>query len=280
MSTHIWINGRVLPVAEARISPFDHGFLVGDGVFETLVARGGSPFTATRHWRRLVASCETVGLTAPSLELCLTAIQEAMQANAMLDARLRITVTSGDGPLGSDRGNSPPTITVAATPLKPWPPVETAVTVPWTRNERGALTGVKSTSYGENARALAWAKERGAGEALFFNTRAELCEGTGTNVFIIEDGVVKTPPLSSGCLAGVTRALVLEACAAAQIPHAEVDLPASVLKTCEEAFLTSSTRDVHPLAAIDGRVLPGEKGALTLRVAHAFHGFIAGRDDP
>lgn len=280
MSTHIWINGRVLPLAEARISPFDHGFLVGDGVFETLVARGGRPFTATRHWRRLVASCETVGLTAPSLELCLTAIQEAMQANAMLDARLRITVTSGDGPLGSDRGNSPPTITVAATPLKPWPPVETAVTVPWTRNERGALTGVKSTSYGENARALAWAKERGAGEALFFNTRDELCEGTGTNVFLIEDGVVKTPPLSSGCLAGVTRALVIEACADAGIPCVETALSAADLSGCAEAFVTSSTRDVHPLARVDTRTLPGVEGVVTARVAEAFRAYVAGRDDP
>lgn len=277
---HIWINGRILPLDEARISPFDHGFLVGDGVFETLVARNGKPFTAVRHWDRLVRSCDAMGITAPPFELFIAAIADVMDANQLRDARLRITVTSGDGPLGSDRGHGAPTITVVATPLKPWPPTETAVTVEWTRNERGGLAGIKSTSYGENARALASAKARGAGEALLANTRGELCEGTGTNLFIIEGTTVKTPPLSSGCLAGVTRALVIEACQAAHIAVYEVAMPLSILQTCDEAFLTSSTRDVHPLAAIDGRRLPGLDGLITRRVADAFRSYIAGRDDP
>lgn len=276
----IWLNGQLVELAEARISPLDHGFTVGDGVFETLVARGGKPFAAVRHWRRLVSSCAAVGLTAPSFESCIAAMQSVMEANQLRDARLRITVTSGEGPLGSDRGQRPSTMTVAATALHAWPAVETAITVPWTRNERGALAGVKSTSYGENARALAHAKSLGAGEAIFANTRGELCEGTGTNIFLIEQGIVKTPPLASGCLAGVTRALVLEACAAAGIACEESTLPLAALQTCEEAFLTSSTRDVHPLARIDDRVLPGESGGLTLRVARAFRDYIAGRDDP
>jgi branched-chain amino acid aminotransferase len=154
------------------------------------------------------------------------------------------------------------------------------VTVPWTRNERGALAGIKSTSYGENARALADAKSRGAGEAILANTRGELCEGTGTNIFIVHDSLVKTPPLESGCLAGVTRALVIEACQHAGIAIREETMPLSILETCQEAFLTSSTRDVHPLAAIDGRKLPGESAAMTQRVAQAFRGLIAGKDDP
>ena len=280
LPSNIWINGTVFPTAEARISPFDHGFLVGDGVFETLVARHGKPFTAIRHWKRLVASCDAMGFAAPRFELFIAAIQDVMDANGMRDARIRVTVTSGDGPLGSDRGHDTPTMTVVASVLKPWPPTETAVTVPWTRNERGALAGIKSTSYGENARALADAKSRGAGEAILANTRGELCEGTGTNLFVVHDNLVKTPPLESGCLAGVTRALVIEACQHAGIAVREETMPLSILETCQEAFLTSSTRDVHPLAAIDGRKLPGESAAMTQRVAQAFRDFVAGKDDP
>lgn len=277
---YLWINGRVISTADARISPFDHGFLVGDGVFETLVARGGRPFTPTRHWRRLVNSCTAMGIEPPAQELYEKAMLETMQANGLSDARIRVTLTSGDGPLGSDRGDAPATMTVATTLLKPWPPTETVMTVPWTRNERSALAGIKSTSYADNVRALALAHAQGAGEALFANTRDELCEGTGTNIFVVVAGRVQTPPLSSGCLAGVTRALVLEACAAAGIPVEETALPMSVLQSCDEAFLTSSTRDVHPLAKIDQRPMPGVEGAVTQRVAQAFRDFVAGRDDP
>ncbi|MCF7789364.1 MAG: aminotransferase class IV [Prosthecobacter sp.] len=280
LPSHTWINGRIVSTAEARISPFDHGFLVGDGVFETLVARHGRPFTPTRHWRRLVASCSAMNITAPEYDVYLQAMLETMQANGLADARIRVTLTSGDGPLGSDRGEAPATMTVAVTPLKPWPPTETVMVVPWTRNERSALAGIKSTSYGDNVRALALAHEQGAGEAIFANTRDELCEGTGTNIFIVTAGVVKTPPLSSGCLAGVTRALVLEACAVAGIAVEETALPIAVLQSCDEAFLTSSTRDVHPLARIDQRDMPGVAGAVTMRVAQAFQDFVAGRDDP
>ncbi|WP_395744735.1 aminotransferase class IV [Prosthecobacter sp.] len=280
LPAYTWINGRIVSTAEARISPFDHGILVGDGVFETLVARRGRPFTPTRHWRRLVASAQAMNITPPEFDAYLSAMLATMQANDLTEARVRVTLTSGDGPLGSDRGESPPTMTVAATPLKPWPPTDTVMTVPWTRNERGALAGIKSISYGDNVRALALAHGEGAGEAIFANTRDELCEGTGTNIFIVAAGKVHTPPLSSGCLAGVTRALVLEACAAAGIAVDETAIPIAMLHTCDEAFLTSSTRDVHPLAKIDQRPMPGVSGAITQRVARAFQDFVAGRDDP
>lgn len=279
LPTHIWLNGRVIPLADVRISPIDHGFLVGDGVFETLVARNGKPFTPTRHWRRLVASCNAMNIAPPDFDTFSTAIHATMAANSLHDARVRITLSSGDGPLGSDRGDAPPTMTVVTSVLKPWPPTETVITAPWTRNERSALAGIKSTSYAENVRALALAHAQGAGEALFANTRDELCEGTGTNIFIVANGRVQTPPLSSGCLAGITRALTLEACAAAGIAVEEVVLPISILQRCDEAFLTSSTRDVHPLAKIGQRTMPGVAGVVTQRVAQAFRDYVAGRDD-
>lgn len=280
LPARLWINGRIVATSEARVSPLDHGFLVGDGVFETLVARGGKPFTPTRHWKRLAASCGAMGITPPDFDIYLQAMHEVMDANGFIDARIRVTLSSGDGPLGSDRGDSPATMTVVATQLKPWPPTESVVTVPWTRNEHDALAGIKSVSYAGNVRALALAHEKGAGEAIFANTSAHLCEGTGTNIFIITGNLVQTPPLSSGCLAGVTRALVIEACQAAGIAVDESPIPITHLHTCDEAFLTSSTRDVHSIAKIDQRVMPDVPNSMTQRVAKAFKALVGGRDDP
>ena len=163
--------------------------------------------------------------------------------------RLRITYTGGVAPLGSDRGDAVPTLVVAMAAASPWPATTTIATVPWTRNEQSALAGVKSTSYAENVVALQRAHERGASEAVLANTRGELCEGTGTNVFVVIDGQVLTPPLSSGCLAGITRELVLE-----WFDATEQALPIDVLTTADEVFLTSSTRNVHPVVRADDRV--------------------------
>jgi branched-chain amino acid aminotransferase len=140
------------------------------------------------------------------------------------------------------------------------------VAVPWVRNERAATAGLKTTSYADNVVALLYAHERGAGEAVFGNSRDRLCEGTGSNVFVVLDGELLTPPLSSGCLAGITRELVLE-----WLPEAtEEDLPMSALGEADEAFLTSSTRDVQPIRAVDGRALPAAPGRVTAHVAAVF----------
>jgi branched-chain amino acid aminotransferase len=125
------------------------------------------------------------------------------------------------------------------------------------------LVGLKTTSYADNVMALAWAHERGASEAILLNTRGELCEGTGSNVFVVIEGQVLTPPLSSGCLAGITRQLVLEWTAAQ-----EADLDATALRQASEAFLTSSTRDVQPIIAVDGIELPA--GPVTGMVQRVF----------
>ena len=122
------------------------------------------------------------------------------------------------------------------------------VVVPWTRNERSATAGLKTTSYAENVVALAYAKERGGIEAIFANTRGELCEGTGSNIFVVVDGELLTPPLDSGCLAGITRELTIEWCRAEGLPVREQTLPLSVLETADEVFITSSTKDVLPIS--------------------------------
>jgi branched-chain amino acid aminotransferase len=139
------------------------------------------------------------------------------------------------------------------------------VVVPWPRNERGALSGLKTTSYGENVRALAYANEHGGSEAIFGNTVGHLCEGTGTNVFVVKDGKLLTPPLSSGCLAGVTRALVIEWAGAE-----EEELPLDALANADEAFLSGTTRDVQPIRNVNGNPLPAAPGPVTKKAAETF----------
>ena len=172
----LWLDGELVPAGEARVSPFDHGLLVGDGVFETLRVYDGIPFAWTRHHQRLVRSAAGLGLTAPGSQELRAAVDAVLAANGLNEGRVRLTVTGGPSPLGSERGEGPPTVIVVAAPAAPWPPSVDLVIVPWSRNENGAITGLKTTSYAENVRALAYARERDAGEAVFLNTRGELCE--------------------------------------------------------------------------------------------------------
>jgi branched-chain amino acid aminotransferase len=150
--------------------------------------------------------------------------------------------------------------------------------VPWVRNERSAVAGLKTTSYAENVVALAYAKQRGAIEAVFANTRGELCEGTGSNVFVVRAGVVWTPPLDSGCLAGVTRALAVEWCREDGIEVREEAMPLDVLRECDEVFITSSTKDVLPIDRVDDRIVA--PGQVTARAAEVFARQSAERIDP
>ena len=273
--TTVWIDGALVDEAEARISPFDHGLLTGDGVFETLRVTRGRPFAARRHLERLARSAAGLRLPCPAPATMRAATDQVIRANGLGEGRLRITVTGGPSALGSDRGPGGPTVIVAGGPLPAWPPAADVVVAPWPRNERGALTGLKTISYGENVVALAHARDHGAGEALFGNLAGNLCEGTGTNVFVGIEGRLVTPPLSAGCLAGVTRDLVL-----ALVDVAEDDLPLGAVHRAEEAFLTSSTRDVQPIRSVDGRALPACPGPLSAEAAAAFQALL-GRDvDP
>jgi branched-chain amino acid aminotransferase len=262
-----WISGSLVP-AEAAVVPIDdHGLVVGDGVFGTLKTVGRTPVAARRHLARLRRSAAALGIDVGYDDDCLLeAVAQVVAATEGPEARVRVTVTGGRAPLSSVRGDGPALVVIAAAPFTAPPEGPAAVAVvPWTRNERGALAGVKSTSYAENVVALAHAHDLGADEAVFGNNAGRLCEGTGSNVFVVIDDEVLTPPLSSGCLAGVTRQLVLEAGAARE---ADIDLAA--FRAAEEAFLTSTTRDVQPISAIDGRPLPGVGGAATRRAAEAF----------
>ncbi|HYF46390.1 MAG TPA: aminotransferase class IV, partial [Acidimicrobiales bacterium] len=220
----------------------------------------------SRHLRRLRRSAAGLGLELDrSDEELATGVRDVIAANEPGVGRLRMTVTGGPGPLGSARGADGPTVVLATGPAGTWPPTAEVVVVPWPRNERSAVAGLKTTSYAENVVALAHATERGAGEAIFANLAGDLCEGTGSNVFVAVDGRLVTPPLSSGCLAGITRELLLE-----ETDAVEADVTMDQFRAADEAFLTSSTRDVQPISAIDGTALPSCPGPLTRAAADAF----------
>ncbi|MEO3859592.1 aminotransferase class IV [Acrocarpospora sp. B8E8] len=276
MSVPIWVNGDLLAPEQAVVSVFDHGLMVGDGVFETIKCMDGKSFALTRHLDRLALSAKRVDLPEPDLAAIADGVRRCLEAApAWALGRIRVTYTSGPGPLGSDRGAEGTNTIIIVGEQKPFPAAAEVVVVPWSRNERGALAGVKSTSYGDNAKALAYAKERGGGEAIFENLAGNLCEGTGSNVFLVTKGRLITPTLASGCLAGVTRALTLEWC-----DGAEQDVPLSALYDAEEAFLTSTTRDIQPIGWVDGKPLPQAPGPVTLAAMRTFAARSADDLDP
>ncbi|RYU10944.1 aminotransferase class IV [Nocardioides iriomotensis] len=248
-----WINGSLLddPTSPA-ITVQDHGFTVGDGVFEAVKVVDGRPFALTRHLERMAGCARGLGLPAPDLVEVRRGVAAVLDGVELPLGRLRITYTGGVASLGSGRADdSSPTLVVVAAPMAAAAASTHAVTVPWPRNERGALAGLKTTSYAENVVALARAREQGATEAIFGNTVGNLCEGTGSNVFYVVDGELRTPTLGSGCLAGISRALLLE-----WYDAVEVDEPLDVLTRADEVFLVSTTRDVQPVHRLDDRDLP------------------------
>lgn len=280
MSTiRVWVDGRLVGADDPAVSAVDHGVTVGDGAFETAKIDAGVPFAMTRHLRRLDRTMAGLGLPPADHDAIREGVAAVLEGEPIDFGRLRVTVTGGRGPLGSDRLDSALTTIVTAVPHERPAPGGAVVTVPWVRNERAATAGLKTTSYADNVIALARAKAHGAVEALFANTRGELCEATGSNVFVVVDGVVRTPPLDSGCLAGITRELVVEWCAAEGVVVLEEPLPLDVLQRAEEVFLTSSIKDVHAVSAVDGRAVPAP-GPVTARVRDVWDRYAEKGMDP
>ncbi len=247
----VWANGQLLDGPETPvISVLDHGMIVGDGVFETIAVTDDEPFALTRHLDRLVRSAEGLGIGRPDVSAVREGIAATVAGQDLTFGLIRVTVTSGIGPLGSPRGSSGLTHTVVTTPAPKPPMVTQIVTVPWARNDQGALTGLKTTSYAENAKMIEYAKARGASEAVMANTRGQLCEGTGSNIFYVIGDQLVTPTLDAGPLAGITRELVLQWCAS-ELDVVERDAPLEVLFEADEVMLVGTSRDVQAISRID-----------------------------
>jgi branched-chain amino acid aminotransferase len=262
----VWLDGALVDADQACISPADHGFLLGDGVFETLRCYAGVPFALDDHLARLEAGAEALRIHWPGAAVVADGARAVIDGNALADARMRITLTSGVGPPGLVRGRAS-TLLITAQALASWPPTATAVISRWRRNEESPLAGVKTTSLAESVTALTEAREAGADEGIVLNLRGDVCEATTANVFLVFGDRVETPSLVSGCLPGITRNRVLRLSGGA-----ETEIPAASLHEADELFLTSSTREVQPVVAVDGRAVgDGSPGPVTERLARELH---------
>ena len=282
----VWLNGALLDAKDARIDPRGQGLLFGLGVYDTLRTAGGQPLLLEEHRDRLADGAARLGLTAPGAGQLAAAIAGLLAANHLSDARIRITLAGGTLAGMVPPPGAPQDCLITATPLSIIKPSAALITVPWRRNERSPLAGIKFTACAENVLAQRSALAAGADEALFLNTRDELCEGAFSNVFLVDDGSVVTPPLASGCLPGVTRGIVIELCREAGIPCWERPVsglslfpagPDDYSTRCRrEVFLTSSIRGIQPVACLDdmrftapGSVTQRLQGLYAARMANA-----------
>ncbi len=279
------VNGSVVPAEEARVSVLDNGFTFGDAVYETLRTYQGRPFELRRHLSRLRASAARLGFAIPPDDAEL-----GRQLDVLLDraknseSYIRLIVSRGVGDISYhfDRVVGP-TIVMVVKPLDPFPAaayregIDVAV-VRIRRNHPSALDpAIKSCNLLNNILAIREAQDRGAEEALLLNERGELAEGASTNVFVVKDGSVRTPPLAAGILAGITREVLFGLIEGLGLSLREETIPLEALFGADEAFVTSSTREAMPIRSVDGRPLgDGRPGPVTSRVIAAFRAYAEG----
>lgn len=259
----IYLNDRFVDSKEAVISVFDHGFLYGDGIYETLRAYAGRIFMLRQHLARLHRSAGLIGLELPFSEQDWPALlQEAITRNGLRDAYLRITVSRGEGDIGLDPRLCPrPTVVIVAKPFQPHPPdlFEKGVTlslVQVRRNHPAALSPhIKSLNFLNNILAKQEAMRNGAFDGLMLNVDGYVAECTTSNLFFVRDGTICTPSLDCGILDGITREVVLLLAREAGIPIAEGQYRADTLLQADECFVTNTSMEIMPVRAIDQTVL-------------------------
>lgn len=262
-----WINGTLMPAAEARVSVFDHGLLYGDGVFEGIRFYGGRPFRLAAHLRRLADSARALHLELPYATAELErAVLEIVAAYTAPDGYLRLVATRGEGKLGIDPSScARATVFIIA---------DTLALVDDEVHQRGAKLvlaatrstaadeldpRVKSLNYLNRILARIEATQAGADEAVLLNRQGCVCEGTAENIFVVRDGILSTPPPSDGALAGITRQVVMEVAAALALPCREQSLTPFDLYAADECFLTGTGAELVPVHSVAGRLLPAER---------------------
>lgn len=276
------VDGLVTPAAEARVSVLDNGFTFGDAVYETLRTYGGRPFALDRHLGRLRRSAAGLGIALPISDEELSARLDALLARAgNPESYLRVMVTRGVGEVSYhfERVQGP-TVVMLAKPYEPLPPERYAsgvalALVAVRRNAPQALDpALKTCNLLNNVLATREAQARGAFEAVMLNERGEVAEGAGSNVFVVHEGRLLTPPLQAGILAGITREVVLELCPALGQPVSVEPLRVQDLLRADEIFVTSTLKEVVGAGTLDGRPIGrGRPGPVTLRLLQAYRDF-------
>src|SRR5579884_112772 len=274
----IYLQDRFVPKEEAKISVFDHGFLYGDGLFETLRAYNGVIFRLSQHLERLARSAQRLELSLPASAQLESILYDTLNRNALRDALLRLTLTRGEGEIGLDPALcEKPTLVITARPFTGYPLDDyligiSAALVRVRRNAPAALDpALKSTSFLNNILAKIEAKKAGAVEGIFLNSDGYLSEGTVSNLFWVRQGRLETPSLAVGLLEGITREVVIALAEKEGIPVKEGFYKPEVLIEADEAFLTNSGFELMPLTRIDGEAFgSGLPGPITGRLHHAF----------
>ncbi len=272
MSEIIYLNGSLIPRSQARISVLDYGFLYGFGLFETMRAYEGQVFRLDSHLSRLARSAEILGLPIGMTDLK-DAVMATIQANQLGDARIRITVSIGEGSMVPDPSTcKQPTVLILAGDYHPYPEQIyqkgfRAVVSSIRRNSGSPLSRLKSANYLENMLVKQEARAAGVDEALCLNEKGLLAEASMSNIFLVDDGVLRTPGEESGILPGVTRGVVLELASRLGISTLKHNVRLVELSQAQEAFLTNSLIEIMPLTEIEGRpVGSGRPGPVTQRL--------------
>jgi branched-chain amino acid aminotransferase len=268
----VYLNGHFVPKDEAVVSVFDHGFLYGDGIYETMRAYGGRIFLLDKHLVRLRHSAEAISLQLPlSHEQIGEALNESLRVNKLLDAYVRLQLSRGPGEIGLDPALCPaPTMVIVVKPFKDYPAEQyengvSVAVVQTRRNHPLALNpAIKGTNFLNNILAKIESLKAGAYEGIMLNWEGYVAEGTISNIFTVKKDCLYTPHLDTGILEGVTRGLVLYLARRARIATKEAMLKPKDLTEADECFITNSTVEIMPVTVVDGRTIgDGKPGPVT-----------------
>lgn len=280
MNEIVYLNGDLIPRSQASISVLDYGFLYGFSLFETMRAYGGQVFRLDRHLKRLLRSAGILGMPIEGLDLKDT-VMATIRANRLSEARIRLTVSMGEGSMVPDPGTcNRPTVLIMAQPYQPYP--ETvyqkgfrAVVSSIRRNSQSPLSRLKSANYLESILARQESRAAGVDEALCLNEKGVLAEGSMSNLFVVTDGVLRTPGVGNGVLPGITRETILELATSRGVNAREEDIRLEELFQAQEAFLTNSLVEIMPLTEVSGKPIgSGRAGPLTQRLRTAYRALV------
>jgi branched-chain amino acid aminotransferase len=268
-----WVNGRLVGESEPSLSLLERGLTLGDGVFETMLAAGAKLFRPAEHLERLARGASLLAIDLPPTEQLLAAMQDALDANSLSAAVVRLTVSRGPDP-GRGLDISPglaPTVIVRVSSHEPRTSGQHGVAAVFAsirRNESSPLSRVKCLSYADNVLARLEARRCGADDAVLLNTAGEVCCASAANLFVVKEGTLVTPPVESGALPGVTRCCVLELAAARGLTVREAPVLQKDLWAADEAFLTNTVIGVVGLTSVEGRAIgSGRLGEVTRLLA-------------
>ena len=269
--TIVWMNGELMRADEVRISPFDLGLTVGVGIFETMQAYEGQVFAFDQHHLRMESSIGAVavhGTRLPRADVLQKAIQDVLENNGLTQgrARVRMSLSGGVNPLSG--GSHPGNLIVTAVPQPRPEPMAKLELMAFPCNDFSNLAGVKSSSFADHISTWRCGLAMGADEVVRLNTLGYLCECAMSNLFLVRDEVVMTPHLESGCLGGITRAIVLGLCDELGLDSVACELDDADLYAADELFIASSIREVQPAEMLGDE--PNQPHPITLMIAKAY----------